>query len=68
MIICLSCKDRRVHFSDSTVYDYCVKCHAELVALLEKIKRISCGEDQVADNDSDGMGVIYKLIQDHKVT
>ncbi len=27
---------------------------------LEEIERISCGEDQVAEDDSEGMGVIYK--------
>ena len=34
----------------------------ELKELIEKIRAISCGENQVAENDSEGMGVIYNLI------
>ena len=30
---------------------------------LDEIERVSCGEDQVADDDSEGMGWIYKRIQ-----
>lgn len=30
--------------------------------VLLQVERISCGEDQVADDDSEGMGVIYRLV------
>jgi len=30
---------------------------------LDEIEAVSCGEDQVADDDSEGMGWIYKRIQ-----
>jgi len=35
----------------------------KLKRMIDEIEDISCGEKQVADNDSEGMGVIYKLIQ-----
>lgn len=40
------------------------KQNAEIARLrgeLIKISRIACGEDQVADDDSEGMGIIYKI-------
>ncbi len=33
----------------------------EKKSVIEQIQRISCGEDQVADDDSEGMGVIYRI-------
>jgi len=35
----------------------------ELTTCISDIEAVSCGESQVADNDSDGMGWIYKRIQ-----
>lgn len=37
-----------------------------LQSLLDRIERIACGEDQVADNDGDGLKYIYDLIQESK--
>ena len=35
-------------------------------AILTEIERISCGEDQVADDDTEGMEVIYKKIVEYQ--
>jgi hypothetical protein len=38
-----------------------------LQTAIDEIERASCGEDQVAENDTDGMHWIYKRIQELKV-
>jgi len=35
----------------------------QLKNCIKEIEAVSCGEKQVAENDSDGMGWIYKKIQ-----
>jgi hypothetical protein len=37
-----------------------IKAKDEAIA---EIERVACGDDQVADDDSDGMGWIYRRIQ-----
>lgn len=37
-----------------------------LQPLIDQIEAIACGEDQVADNDGDGLLFIYTLIQKWK--
>ena len=39
------------------------KAYEGLVEALSEIEAVSCGEKQVADDDSEGMGWIYKRIQ-----
>ena len=41
----------------------CCKAYEGLVEALSEIEAVSCGEKQVADDDSEGMGWIYKRIQ-----
>jgi len=42
--------------------------HDTMGDLIDAISRIACGEDQVADDDSEGMGVIYTMIEKFKDT
>jgi len=46
--------------------DYIVQAinsHEKMKTALEEIEAVSCGEKQVAEDDSEGMGWIYKRIQ-----
>jgi len=46
--------------------DYIVQAinsYEKLRELIDEIEAVSCGEKQVADDDSEGMGWIYKRIQ-----
>ena len=54
------------HYTMSNI----IKCFDELQAenkqyheAIEEIEAVSCGEKQVAEDDSEGMGWIYKRIQ-----
>ena len=40
-----------------------INSHEKLKTALEEIEAVSCGEKQVAEDDSEGMGWIYKRIQ-----
>ena len=45
------------------IVNECPECR-RMRNVIEKITRISCGEEQVANNDTDGMEIIYRICRE----
>ena len=58
---CTIVSDLREDVADFLVQ--AINSHEKYKEVLEEIEGVSCGEIQVAEDDSEGMGWIYKRIQ-----